>query len=136
MDKNKQILSEMINRAVREAVNERLSRENTIDMLVESVVDDQLGLLLEKHTPKAERKAKKAYDTNMRSKRKIVLQWLRNPAVNMAEIRRQLEGEPESQSDEDTGRSLFVKKVNQTHGKRFNDEEINALYALKSTLGQ
>lgn len=136
MNRNKQILSEAINRAVREAINEKFSKKNTIDTLIESVVDNHLGLLLEKHTPKIERKAKKAYDSDMRSKRKIVLQWLRNPAVNMAEIRRQLEGEPESQSDEDTGRSLFVKKVNQTHGKRFSDEEINALYALKSTLGQ
>lgn len=136
MDKNKQILSEAINKAVREALNENRRKEHDFDYMIENAVNRTIGLLLEKHTPKVERKAKKAYDTNMRSKRKIVLQWLRNPAVNMAEIRRQLEGEPESQSDEDTGRSLFVKKVNQTHGKRFSDEEINALYALKSTLGQ
>lgn len=136
MDKNKQILSEAINRAVKEAINERFSRQNTIDTLIESVVDNHLGLLLEKHTPKNERKAKKAYDSNMRVKRKSVLQWLKSPEVNTAEIRRMLEGEPESQEDEDTKRSYFMKKVNQTHGKRFSDEEINHLYSIKTSFGQ
>lgn len=136
MDKNKQILSEAINRAVKEAINERFSRQNTIDMLIESVVDNHLGLLLEKHTPKVERKAKKAYDSDMRVKRKSVLQWLKSPEVNTAEIRRMLEGEPESQEDEDTKRSYFMKKVNQSHGKSFSDEEINHLYSIKTSFGQ
>lgn len=136
MDKNKQILSEAINRAVKEAINERFSRQNTIDTLIESVVDNHLGLLLEKHTPKVERKAKKAYDSDMRVKRKSVLQWLKSPEVNTAEIRRMLEGEPESQEDEDTKRSYFMKKVNQSHGKSFSDEEINHLYSIKTSFGQ
>ena len=136
MDKNKQILSEAINRAVKEAINERFSRQNTIDTLIESVVDNHLGLLLEKHTPKNERKVKKAYDSDMRVKRKSVLQWLKSPEVNTAEIRRMLEGEPESQEDEDTKRSYFMKKVNQSHGKSFSDEEINHLYSIKTSFGQ
>lgn len=136
MDKNKQILSEAINRAVKEAINERFSRQNTIDTLIESVVDNHLGLLLEKHTPKNERKTKKAYDSDMRVKRKSVLQWLKSPEVNTAEIRRMLEGEPESQEDEDTKRSYFMKKVNQSHGKSFSDEEINHLYSIKTSFGQ
>ena len=69
------------------------------------------------------------------NKRRAVLEWLRHPEVNCAEIRRQLEGEPESQEEEDAKRSYFMKKVNETDGKRFTDEEINALYALKSKLG-
>ena len=136
MDKNKQILSEAINRAIKEAINERFSRQTTIDALIESVVDNHLGLLLEKHTPKVERKAKKAYDSDMRVKRKSVLQWLKSPEVNTAEIRRMLEGEPESQEDEDTKRSYFMKKVNQSHGKSFSDEEINHLYSIKTSFGQ
>lgn len=142
MDKNKQILSEAINRAVREALNEKLSRENTIDMLVESVVDNNLNLLLEKGNDTMARRMKankNIYKTDKKvkdSKRKIVLAWLRSDAVNTAEIRRKLEGEAADQNAEDAARSYFMKKVNQSHGKRFNDDEINALYAIKSSLGQ
>ena len=123
MDKNKQILSEAINRAVREAVNEKLSRENTIDMLVESVVSERLRMLRED-------------DERETNKKRSVLQWLRQDEVNTAAIRRELEGEPESQEDEDTKRSYFMKKVNQSNGKDFSDEEVNQLYAIKSGLGQ
>ena len=123
MDKNKQILSEAINRAVREAVNERLSRENTIDMLVESVVSERLRMLRED-------------DERETNKKRSVLQWLRQDEVNTAAIRRELEGEPESQEDEDAKRSYFMKKVNQSNGKDFSDEEVNQLYAIKSGLGQ
>lgn len=123
MDKNKQILSEMINRAVREAVNEKLSRQNTIDMLVENIVSERLRMLYEG-------------DEKETNKKRSVLQWLRQDEVNTAAIRRELEGEPESQEDEDTKRSYFMKKVNQSHGKDFSDEEVNQLYAIKSGLGQ
>ena len=123
MDKNKQILSEAINRAVREAVNEKLSRENTIDMLVESVVSERLRMLRED-------------DERETNKKRSVLQWLRQDEVNTAAIRRELEGEPESQEDEDAKRSYFMKKVNQSNGKDFSDEEVNQLYAIKSGLGQ
>lgn len=123
MDKNKQILSEAINRAVREAVNEKLSRENTIDMLVENIVSERLRMLRED-------------DEKETNKKRSVLQWLRQDEVNTAAIRRELEGEPESQEDEDTKRSYFMKKVNQSNGKDFSDEEVNQLYAIKSGLGQ
>lgn len=142
MDKNKQILSEAINKAVREALNEKFSKENTLDMLIESVVDSNINLLLEKGNDTMARRMKankKIYKTDKKvkdSKRKIVLAWLRSDAVNTAEIRRKLEGEPADQNAEDAARSYFMKKVNQSHGKRFNDEEINALYAIKSSLGQ
>lgn len=123
MGKNKQILNEAINRAVREAVNERLSRYNTIDMLVESVVSERLRNICEKEDKES-------------NKKRSVLQWLRQDEVNTAAIRRELEGEPESQEDEDSKRSYFMKKVNQSHGKDFSDEEVNQLYAIKSGLGQ
>jgi hypothetical protein len=92
-------------------------------------------MLLEKHTPKAERKQKKAQDSQMRVKRKNVRQWLKNPEVNTAEIRRMLEGEPQSQEEEDAKRSYFMKKVNQTHGKSFNDDEINRLESIRTNFG-
>lgn len=122
MDKNKQILSEAINRAVREAINERTSSQNRLDTLVENAVSKTLKKLYESEE-----------NTN---KKRSVLQWLRQDEVNTAAIRRELEGEPESQEDEDTKRSYFMKKVNQSHGKDFSDEEVNQLYAIKSGLGQ
>lgn len=122
MDKNKQILSEAINRAVREAINERTSTQNRLDTLVENAVSKALKKLYENEE-----------ETN---KKRSVLQWLRQDEVNTAAIRRELEGEPESQEDEDTKRSYFMKKVNQSNGKDFSDEEVNQLYAIKSGLGQ
>lgn len=123
MNRNKQILSEAINRAVREAINEKFSKKNTIDTLVENVVSKHLRTLCEDEDR----------ETN---KKRSVLQWLRQDEINTAAIRRELEGEPESQEDEDTKRSYFMKKVNQSHGKDFSDDEVNQLYAIKSGLGQ
>ena len=70
------------------------------------------------------------------NKKRSVIQWLQKPEVDTAEIRRKLEGEPESQEEEDSKRSYFMKKVNQSYGKDFTDKEVNDLYALKSNLGQ
>jgi hypothetical protein len=142
MDKNKKILTEAINKAVKEAIMEQRAQQNELDMIVERVINENINLLLEKgNDTKARRmKANKnIYKTDRNakeSKRKIVLSWLRSDAVNTAEIRRKLEGEPADQNAEDAARSYFMKNVNQSHGKRFNDDEINALYAIKSSLGQ
>ena len=92
-------------------------------MLVESVVSERLRMLRED-------------DERETNKKRSVLQWLRQDEVNTAAIRRELEGEPESQEDEDAKRSYFMKKVNQSNGKDFSDEEVNQLYAIKSGLGQ
>lgn len=121
MDKNLKILKESIHKAVKEALNE--SKKTNIDAIVENAVSRKLRSLTED-------------DTKPTTKKRSVIQWLQQPEVNTAEIRRQLEGEPESQEDEDSKRSYFMKKVNQSHGKDFSDEEINHLYAIKSGLGQ
>jgi DNA-binding transcriptional MerR regulator len=121
MDKNKQILSEAINDMVRKVLAEKMNKQAYFDTLVESTVSEKLKKLYEN-------------DDNSNKKRSVI-QWLQDPGVNTAEIRRQLEGEPQSQEEEDSKRSYFMKKVNQTHGKDFTDEEINHLYALKSGLG-
>ena len=82
------------------------------------------------------KKSEKPKDSKFsQSKKKSVLAWLQQPEVNAAEIRRKLEGEPESQEEEDTKRSYFMKKVNQTHGKKFTTSEINGLYSIKNKLG-
>lgn len=121
MDKNINILRESINKAVRVALTEAKQQEKRIDTIVENVVSKKLRTLCEGED-----------DSN---KKRNVLQWLRNDAVNTAAIRRELEGEPETQEDEDAKRSYFMKKVNQSDGKDFSDEEITRLYAIKSNSG-
>ena len=123
MDKNRQILKENIDRAVRKAIMENIRKEQSLDALVENVMHQQLNKLFEDEMPKS-------------NKKRSVIQWLQKPEVNTAEIRRQVEGEPETQEEEDAKRSYFMKKVNQSNGKDFSDEEVNQLYAVKSELGQ
>jgi hypothetical protein len=125
MDKNLITLKESINKAVKEALTETYKKNQTLDNLIENVLSNKLHSLMEDKDKKK--------DSN---KKRSVIQWLQKPEVNTAEIRRKLEGEPESQEDEDSKRSYFMKKVNQTHGKDFTDEEVNSLYAIKSNLGQ
>ncbi len=119
MDKNVRLLKESIEKSIKEILIERNDRK--LDTIIENVVSKKLSSLFEDETS---------------NKKRSVIQWLQKPEVNTAEIRRKLEGEPESQEDEDAKRSYFMKKVNQTNGKDFNDSEVNALYAIKSGLGQ
>lgn len=135
MYNNKNILNECIDRAVKKAIVEckQNTRQNdNIDMIVESVISEHVQMLTEKKNSKKKSKKKKK-NTN---KKKSVLHWLKSPEVNTAEVRRMLEGEPESQEEEDSKRSYFMKKVNQSHGKEFNEKEINRLYSIKTGLGQ
>lgn len=124
---NKNILNEAVNRAVSQAIAEckqKAHKDNEIDIIVENVVSEHVQMLTEK------KKSKK--NSN---KRKSVLQWLKSPEVNTAEVRRMLEGEPESQEEEDSKRSYFMKKVNQKHGKNFTDKEINRLHSIQTGFG-
>jgi len=105
--------------------------------------------MMEKHTWKSKHNQRnKHYKTKPKTarqarhtKRAIVIQWLKDPknAVNGAEIMRQL-WHP-SPEDEDTKRGEFYKKrdgaINKDTGARysFSDEEINALYRIKSHTG-
>lgn len=119
---NTKILNEYIDNAVREAISENKRNERKLDTLIENVVKKNLKKLNE--------------DKEKTNKKRSVIQWLQKPEVDTAEIRRKLEGEPQSQEEEDSKRSYFMKKVNQTYGKDFTDKEVNDLYALKSNLGQ
>jgi hypothetical protein len=123
MGKNRQFLKEYVDRTVRKAVIENMNKKQSLDALVENVLHEQLNKLFEA-------------DESDANKKRSVIQWLQKPEVNTAEIRRRLEGEPESQEEEDSKRSYFMKKVNQTNGKDFSDEDVNSLYAIKSELGQ
>lgn len=122
MDKNRQILKENIDKAVRKAITESLRKEKTLERLIENTLHQKLVQLSE--------------DEEKNNKKRAVLQWLQQDEVNTAAIRRELEGDPESQEEEDSKRSYFMKKVNQTNGKDFSDNEVNQLYAIKSGLGQ
>lgn len=115
------ILKNSINNAVKNIIYE--NKQQKLDLIIENVVNKQISLLTEKKE-------------KMSNKKRSVIQWLQQPEVNTAEIRRQLEGEPESQEEEDSKRSYFMKKVNQKNGKDFTSDEVNSLYALKSELGQ
>lgn len=122
MDKNRQMLKENIDKAVRKAITESLRKEKTLERLIENTLHQKLVQLSE--------------DEEKNNKKRAVLQWLQQDEVNTAAIRRELEGDPESQEEEDSKRSYFMKKVNQTNGKDFSDNEVNQLYAIKSGLGQ
>lgn len=123
MDKNKEILRETIDKMVRKSLTESLRKEHKFKSLVNRIVSEQIQKINEEEGEK-------------NNKKRSVIQWLQKPEVNTAEIRRRVEGEPESQEEEDAKRSYFMKKVNQSNDKDFSDEEVNKLYAVKSELGQ
>lgn len=124
MDKNRNILREAINEAVRNALFETKQKQEAkrLDTIVENVVSKKLRTLKE--------------DNSIENKRNIVDTWLHDPKVNKAEVRRELEGEPETQKEEDAKRSYFIQRLNQTNGKEFSDEDIAELYAIKNNSGQ
>lgn len=120
------ILKETIDKTVKKVLKEK--EEQQIDIIIENVLKEQLSILSEDKKTKNNNKGE--------NKKRAVIQWLNRPEIDKAEIRRKLEGEPESQEEEDSKRSYFMKKVNQSYGKNFTDEEINKLYSIKTSLGQ
>lgn len=118
----KRLIESISNEITNELLNET-KQNNNLDMIIEHVIKNNLKKINETSKDKT-------------NKKRSVIQWLQKPEVDTAEIRRKLEGEPESQEEEDSKRSYFMKKVNQTYGKDFTDKEVNDLYSLKSELGQ
>ena len=118
----KRLIESISNEITNELLNET-KQNNNLDMIIEQAVKSNLKKINETSKDKT-------------NKKRSVIQWLQKPEVDTAEIRRKLEGEPESQEEEDSKRSYFMKKVNQTYGKDFTDKEVNDLYALKFNLGQ
>lgn len=131
MKKIDSIIQEQINKLIE---NNQISNQQ-LGTLIESIVNKQVNNLIVEKTSTKKSKKKSKDSKVSQSKKKSVLAWLQQPEVNAAEIRRKLEGEPESQEEEDTKRSYFMKKVNQTHGKKFTTSEINGLYSIKNKLG-
>ena len=114
---------------------ESISNEITNELLNETKQNNNLDMIIE-HAVKSNLKKINETSKDKTNKKRSVIQWLQRPEVDTAEIRRKLEGEPESQEEEDSKRSYFMKKVNQSYGKDFTDKEVNDLYAIKSNLGQ
>lgn len=114
---------------------ESISNEITNELLNETKQNNNLDMIIE-HAVKSNLKKINESSKDKTNKKRSVIQWLQRPEVDTAEIRRKLEGEPESQEEEDSKRSYFMKKVNQSYGKDFTDKEVNDLYAIKSNLGQ
>lgn len=123
-------------------------KESIKGMIRESLYNMFGPDMMEKHTLKSKHSQNNKHKTKPKTagqarhtKRAIVIQWLKDPAnaVNGAEIMRQL-WHP-SPEDEDTKRGEFYKKrdgaINKDTGARysFSDEEINALYRIKSHTG-
>jgi hypothetical protein len=119
---NKRILQETVNSIVHKIIEEKRN-EQKLNILVENILRKNLQKISEG-------------DKSLANKKRAVLQWLNKPEIDAAAIRRKLEGEPQSQEEEDSKRSYFMKKVNQSYGKDFTDDEVNSLYSLKSSLGQ
>ena len=110
MKKTVRLTESDLKKIIKESVSMILKREKLEECVKRSLKESLSNLQLMNE---------KKDDSN---KKRSILQWLRQPEVNSAEIRRQLEGNPESQKEEDAKRSYFMKKVNQTNDKDFTDE--------------
>jgi hypothetical protein len=69
MDKNKRLLKETINKAVKRALIE--NQKENLDIIIESVLKEKLETLLE-------------YDEGKTNKKRAVIKWLQKPEVNTA----------------------------------------------------
>lgn len=105
--------------------NEKKLLEKHIYNIVKKAINENYSLLKEDND-----KSK-----NTVEKRKIVLKWLNNPALNQTAIMRQL-WHP-SKDEEDGKRSLFFKKLHSELNDngipyQFTDDEITQLFKIKS----
>lgn len=131
--KSARIISECINKAIDNIIEENENKK--LNYIVENIVSNNL-ILVEENKKKNKKKNSPKKKSDSKNKKRSVIKWLQNPEVNTAEIRRRLEGNPKSQKEEDSKRSYFMKKVNQTYNKDFTNKEINDLYSIKTHLGQ
>lgn len=119
MDNNK--LQHIIKECIKEEIRNKLIYEN-----VKNIVEEEVKQYV---------KAKINEDeTSKNSKRKSVMNMLKDTKFNHAELARNL-WHPKDKGEEDTYRSLFSKKANGTPDndgaiRHFDDEEINKLYQI------
>ena len=119
MDNNK--LHHIIKECIKKEIRNKLIYEN-----VKNIVEEEVKQYV---------KAKINEDeTSKNSKRKSVMNMLKDTKFNHAELARNL-WHPKDKGEEDTYRSLFSKKANGTPDndgaiRHFDDEEINKLYQI------
>lgn len=104
-------------------------KENAIRKVIRKVVNEMLDKMNE---DKAD--DKDGDSESMRIKRNTVMKLLRNDRLKNSTFAYDI-WHPKDQSDKDTARSLFSKKVNGTpdadgNVREFTDEEISKLYEL------
>ena len=122
------ILENYIRRIVNDFIQEA-KKENAIRKVIRKTVNEMLDKMNE---DKAD--DKDGDSESMRIKRNTVMKLLRNDRLKNSTFAYDI-WHPKDQSDKDTARSLFSKKVNGTpdadgNVREFTDEEISKLYEL------
>lgn len=122
------ILENYIRRVVNDFIQEA-KKENAIRKVIRKAVNEMLDKMNE---DKAD--DKDGDSESMRIKRNTVMKLLRNDRLKNSTFAYDI-WHPKDQSDKDTARSLFSKKVNGTpdadgNVREFTDEEISKLYEL------
>ena len=123
-----EILENYIRRIVNDFIQEA-KKENAIRKVIRKTVNEMLDKMNE---DKAD--DKDGDSESMRIKRNTVMKLLRNDRLKNSTFAYDI-WHPKDQSDKDTARSLFSKKVNGTpdadgNVREFTDEEISKLYEL------
>ena len=123
-----EILENYIRRIVNDFIQEA-KKENAIRKVIRKVVNEMIDKMNE---DKAD--DKDGDSESMRIKRNTVMKLLRNDRLKNSTFAYDI-WHPKDQSDKDTARSLFSKKINGTpdadgNVREFTDEEISKLYEL------
>jgi hypothetical protein len=121
-----EILTETVDRLVKESINEMLTTE---------ILTNEKNSKSEEEGEEPKNHSKK--NTKVANRRKRVIKWLKDPTVNCAEIMRKL-WNPEKKK-EDAARSYFYKcrdgELNDSGVEySFSDKDINKLYAIMNNL--
>lgn len=122
----------IIENYIRSVVNDFIQeakKENAIRKVIRKTINEMLDKMNE---DKAD--DKEGDSESMRIKRNTVMKLLRNDRLKDSKFAYDI-WHPKDQSDKDTARSLFSKKVNGTpdadgNVREFTDEEISKLYEL------
>lgn len=116
-----------------------ISEEKALRLMVESIAREVISEAKKETKKKSDEDKKDSKSDNKKgnaTKRTTVIRWLQDPAVNCAEIMRQL-WHPKK-SEEDSARSYFYKcrdgaKNDTGVPYAFTSKEINKLYSIKSS---
>lgn len=124
----KVIIENYIRSVVDDFIQE-VKKENAIRKVIRKTVNEMLDKMNEDKTD-----SKEGDSESMRINRNTVMKLLRNDRLKVSKFAYDI-WHPKDQSDKDTARSLFSKKVNGTpdadgNVREFTDEEISKLYEL------